>query len=297
MMNGIIVIDKPKGFTSFDVVSVMRKLCNTKKIGHTGTLDPMATGVLPVLIGTATKAQALLPNTDKEYLASFKLGIKTDTQDITGKILKTSEYNVLKEDLEKALEDFNGNILQIPPMYSALKHNGKRLYDLAREGIEVERKARPINIKKIELSNFDEGTKQGNIKISCSQGTYIRTICDDLGEKLGTYAVMTDLRRTVACGFNLSECISIEKARNLNDELKNYIVPTWTLFKEYKKITITSPQTTRFKNGGALDISRINVNDQFVDDEYFRVYDPEDIFLGLGKVSCIKKELKVIKHF
>ncbi len=298
MINGVIVIDKPKDFTSFDVVAVMRKLLHTKKIGHTGTLDPMATGVLPILVGNATKAQSLLPNTNKEYIASFKLGIKTDTQDITGEIITKCDFDVKTSDVKQALSSFYGDILQVPPMYSALKQDGKRLYDLARQGIEVERKPRKINISKIELLNFDETIGEGSFIVSCSKGTYIRTICEDLGKKLGTYAVMTDLRRTFACGFDLSNSLTIDKARDLEPKLENYILPVEKLFLNYKPICISEAQTIRFKNGGALSIDRLRLNSYTPkDEEIFRVFDPRQTFLGLGIISIEKEMLKVLKHF
>ena len=296
-MNGIIVIDKPKDFTSFDVVAIMRKICHTKKIGHTGTLDPMATGVLPILIGNATKAQSLLPNTNKEYLASFKLGIQTDTQDITGKVLATSTVNVSEYDIVNALKKFQGDILQIPPMYSALKHNGQRLYDLARQGIEVERKPRPINISKIELCKFNPELHEGSFTVSCSTGTYVRTLCEDLGKALGNFAVMTELRRTSACGFNLCEAISLETAKNLGDSLCNHLLSVENLFKEYTSVYLSPAQSIRFKNGGALYLNRLKFKGNISDNEKIRVYNNESNFLGLGIVSIKDNEMKILKNF
>ena len=217
-MNGIIVIDKPKDFTSFDVVAVMRRLTNQKKIGHAGTLDPMATGVLPILIGKATKVQSILPDETKEYVAEFKLGIKSDTQDITGNIIEETICNIKKEDLQKVLDNFIGNIKQIPPMYSAVKQNGKRLYDLARQGIEVERRERSIKIYKLELISFLEKTQEAKILVGCSKGTYIRTLCVDIGDKLDCGAVLTSLRRTLACSFSIKDSITLDEAKRLASE-------------------------------------------------------------------------------
>lgn len=298
-MNGIIIIDKPKDFTSFDVVAVMRKICGTKKIGHTGTLDPMVTGVLPILVGNATKAQSLLKDTDKSYIAKFKLGIKTDTQDISGKILETSNFDVSKEKLKEALYSFKGESMQIPPMYSAVKHNGIRLYDLARKGITVKREARPINISKLELLSFDENKGEGSFKVSCSKGTYIRTLCHDLGKKLSTYAVMTELRRTKACSFTLDDAITLEQAKLLKEkgQLEPFVKPTAQLFDYLDKIAVSKAQTVRFKNGGALSLERLKLKKAYNDNEYLRVFSSDNEFLGLGKISLEKKELLILKLF
>ena len=197
-MNGILIIDKPQDFTSFDVIAIVRGCMHERKTGHTGTLDPMATGVLPILLGSATKAQELLPDTDKEYIAEFRLGMTTDTLDITGKTLSTSDAEVTREQLEEVLPKFRGDIMQKPPMYSAVYKDGVRLYELARKGIEVEREERPANVSLLELTHFDEAAQSGSLKISCSKGTYIRVICDDIGRLLGCGCVMTSLRRTRA---------------------------------------------------------------------------------------------------
>lgn len=296
-MNGIIVIDKPKDFTSFDIVAIMRKICHTKKIGHAGTLDPMATGVLPILIGNATKAQSLLPNTNKEYLASFKLGIQTDTQDITGKVLATSSVNISEHDIVNALKKFQGDILQIPPMYSALKHNGQRLYDLARQGIEVERKPRHINISKIELCKFNSDSNEGSFIVSCSTGTYVRTLCEDLGKALKTFAVMTELKRTSACGFDLCDAIPLDQAKNLGDNLCDYLLSVENLFRDYISVSLSPAQSVRFKNGGALYLNRLKFKGNISDNEKIRVYNNESNFLGLGIISFKSNEMKILKNF
>lgn len=212
-MNGILVIDKPKDHTSFDIVAIVRRLSRQKKVGHTGTLDPMATGVLPLLLGTATRAQSLVPDTDKEYVASFQMGVSTDTQDITGTVLSQRKVSVDRARLEDVLPRFRGEILQVPPMFSAVQKNGVRLYDLARKGITVDREARPICIHKLILLEYEEKIGKGTLQVECSKGTYIRTLCHDIGEALGCGAVMTELRRTTACGFSLSDSISLEEAR------------------------------------------------------------------------------------
>ena len=253
-MNGIIVIDKENGYTSFDVVAKMRRICGEKKIGHTGTLDPMATGVLPILIGNATKAQSLLPESDKEYEATLSFGITTDTLDITGKVLSQTESNVKSEDLEAVLPQFRGDIMQLPPMYSAVSKDGVRLYELARKGLVTEREARPITVYKLDLLNFDEQLQSAQILVKCSKGTYIRSICDDIGQALGCGAVMTSLRRVTACGYTLDDAITLEKAKELSENgmLEEYLRPTESVFACYPLVKVTEAQAVNAKtNAGA----------------------------------------------
>lgn len=299
-MNGIIVMDKPGGMTSFDVVAVMRGLSREKKIGHTGTLDPMATGVLPLLLGRATKAAALLEDTGKEYEAGFRLGIATDTQDITGKIISQSEKMITKRQAEDILSRFRGEIWQLPPMVSALSVNGRRLYDLARQGIEVERKKRPITITSLELLEFDEPSQAGRLVVACSKGTYIRTLCNDIGEALGTCGVMTSLRRTKAAGFTLADSVKLEKARELSADgrLTERLLPVESLFFSRPVVSVSAAQARRFSNGGALDLARTALRSVCPrDGEVFRVHSPERIFLGLGTVTAEKSELRVLRLF
>lgn len=214
-INGVICINKPQDFTSFDVVAIMRRAAGTRKIGHGGTLDPMATGVLPIYIGRAAKTADLNPVSDKKYRATFRLGVTTDTEDVWGKVLTEDEKPVTLAEITDAVKAMQGDIMQMPPMYSAVKINGKRLYDLARQGIEVERAARPVTVYSIELSDYDRQNRTGTLDIHCSKGTYIRTIISDIGKKLGTGAIMTSLCRTMAAGFTLSDCHDIEKLRNM----------------------------------------------------------------------------------
>ncbi len=298
-MNGIIVIDKENGYTSFDVVAKMRRICGEKKIGHTGTLDPMATGVLPILIGNATKAQSLLPESDKEYEATFSFGITTDTLDITGKVLSQTESNVKSEDLEAVLPQFRGDIMQLPPMYSAVSKDGVRLYELARKGLVTEREARPITVYKLDLLNFDEQLQSAQILVKCSKGTYIRSICDDIGQVLGCGAVMTSLRRVTACGYTLDDAITLEKAKELSENgmLEEYLRPTESVFACYPSVKVTEAQAVRFKNGGGLMLSRTDVDDNSENGAYYRVYNSSDVFLGLGYVNKEKEELSVKKQF
>ncbi|MGN0456057.1 MAG: tRNA pseudouridine(55) synthase TruB [Acutalibacteraceae bacterium] len=302
-MNGVLVIDKPEDFTSFDVIAVVRGVCGTKKAGHTGTLDPMATGVLPVLLGNATKAQSLMPDSDKAYEAEFMLGVRTDTLDITGSVTARKEARLRYEDIERVLPQFRGEIMQLPPMYSAVSVDGRRLYDLARQGIEVEREKRAVTIERLELLGFDEKTQTGRLSVSCSKGTYIRTLIDDIGEKLGTYAVMTKLRRTLACGYGIDEAIPLEELRALKESqgieaVQKLIKPTETVFAPYRAVYVSAAQAKRFKNGGGLDAGRTalaKMNKQ--NGEIFRVYERDGGFLGLGKVNLEKAELGFLKLF
>lgn len=299
-MNGLILIDKPKDFTSFDVVAVMRKLSGQKKAGHTGTLDPNATGVLPILLGSATKAQDLIVNHDKTYVADFKLGITTDTLDIWGNVTADFDTKADLESVKKALLHFEGEIEQIPPMFSAIQKDGKRLYDLARQGIEVERESRKVTVYGITLLDFDESTQSGSFEISCSKGTYVRTVIDDMGRLLKTGAVMTDLRRTQACGFSVDECISLDEAKRLAEtgRLESALHSVESLFDTYNMIKISQAQSKRFSNGGALDLNRTVLKNQNVRDKtIFRVNDNNGGFIGLGITDAENRLLKIYKLF
>lgn len=295
-MNGILIVNKPMDFTSFDAVAVTRKASKQKKIGHCGTLDPNATGVLPVLLGAATKAQDILPNHDKEYVAELKFGIETDTLDIWGEVIKEEQSNVTKEQFEEILKNFRGEIMQVPPMYSALKKDGQRLYDLARQGIEVKREARPVTVYSLTAEDFSEENQTAKIMVSCSKGTYIRSLIDDIGKALGTFAVMTALQRTSACGFTLENAITIEELKSLTpEEIKAGLLPIERLFDSYREVTVSPAQATRFKNGGALGLERLrSLPKDSADGEIFRVKH-EDKFLGLGIIK--ETELKIYKNF
>ena len=297
-MNGVIVIDKPAGFTSFDVIAVVRKLTGQRKTGHTGTLDPNATGVLPVLLGAATKAQDLIPDHDKSYTAGFKLGLTTDTLDIWGEVNTERESRVSRAELEALLPRFTGEITQIPPMYSAVKKDGQRLYDLARKGIEVEREPRRVTVYRLELTSFDEKTQEGALEISCSKGTYVRTVIDDIGAALNVGAVMTALRRTRACGYTLGDCVTLEELRGLceSGSADEIIRPIESLFASHEPVAISEAQAKRFKNGGALDISRTALRGRDIPvGELFRVKDRSGEFLGLGEADG--ETLKIKKLF
>lgn len=292
-MNGIIIINKPKDYTSFDVVAVMRRLLGEKKIGHTGTLDPMATGVLPILAGRATKLQSFILEADKEYIATFQLGTTTDTLDITGKVLSSVTSQVKSTNLEDVLASFRGKIKQIPPMYSAVQKNGVRLYDLARKGIKVEREAREVTINELRLLRFDEASQNGTFFVNCSKGTYVRTLCADIGQKLGCGAVLTDLQRTKTCDFDIKNSITLDEARELaaNGTLMEHILPCDVVLKQYKEVKLSEAQVNRFKNGGKLSLDRISNLGRLEKDEFVRVYGRDDKFIGLGKTNPEKNEM------
>ncbi len=297
------MIDKPADFTSFDVVAVVRGVFGTKKVGHAGTLDPMATGVLPILLGNATKAQSLMPDTKKEYEADFLLGRSTDTLDITGSVTEERTSRAMRGDVLAVLDDFRGDILQTPPMYSAVSVDGKRLYELARRGIEIEREKRQVSISRLELLDFDEERQCGRLAVACSKGTYIRSLIDDIGRLLGTLAVMTSLRRTSACGYSIEDSVPLERLRSLAEnggpsEALAFVRPTETIFEPYRKIYISPAQARRFCNGGSLDVSRTALAKIEHDDgEIFRIGERELGFIGLGRVNAESGELKFLKLF
>lgn len=291
-MTGIICVNKEKDITSFGVCAKMRGILKEKKVGHTGTLDPMATGVLPVMIGGATRFLDYLPESDKGYRASFLLGKTTDTLDITGSVTSEKAVNAGRAEVENVLSEFKGIIKQLPPMYSAVSVNGKRLYDLARQGIEIERQEREVEIKKLSLVDFREEANEYTIDVFCTKGTYVRTLIDDIGKKLGCGAVMTALIRTSAMGFKLEDCKTLTQLQELKDGgigFDDVLLPLDKALAAYNRVVISHAQTVRFKNGGALDKQRIK--QQLNNDMLYRVYSPENEFLGLGKTD--NKQLKV----
>ncbi len=295
-MNGILLVNKPQGFTSFDVIAKLRGILKIKRLGHSGTLDPLATGVLPVFIGKATRACDILPNNEKSYTAGFRLGIKTDTQDITGTVLKKSDIVTSRQDVSNALLSFLGETDQLPPMYSAVSVGGKRLYDLARQGIEVERQSRKINVAEIKLLDFDEKEQEGTVFISCSKGTYIRTIIHDMGEKLGCFAAMSSLVRNSSSGFLLKDCLTFDEIVELkrSERLCEVIIPIQKAFEEYEKIFLDEIQTAKYKNGIKLDSARVCFTPG---NEIYQIFSFDGSFLGLGKVSYDENELSVFKNF
>ncbi|MBE6840442.1 MAG: tRNA pseudouridine(55) synthase TruB [Ruminococcus sp.] len=296
-MNGILCMNKPQDFTSFDVIAKLRGILKIKRLGHAGTLDPMATGVLPVFVGTATKACDILPDNEKSYLAGFKTGLITDTQDITGKTVSEFSKRVTKEEIIDILPKFTGSVMQLPPMYSAVSVNGKRLYDLARQGIEVEREKREIFIDEIRLEQFNEDTQEGKLYVSCSKGTYIRTIINDIGELLGCGAVMTSLVRLSSGGFKLEQCLSfadVEKARDEN-RLEELIIPVEKVFSSLARLRLNEVQTRMYKNGVKLDLARVNNIKENVND--YAVYGFDGAFIGTAFPEWEKGVLKVGKNF
>lgn len=291
-LKGIICIDKPSGFTSFDVVAKLRGILKTRRLGHSGTLDPAATGVLPVFAGGATKAISFLPDSDKTYQAGFRLGLTTDTQDSTGSITETRPVPPLtSSDIEAVLKLFRGEIMQLPPMYSAVQVNGRRLYELARQGIEVEREKRPITVYKLELLSFD-GT-DGTLLVECSKGTYIRTLINDIGGSLGTGGVMTSLRRTRACGFTLEDCFTFEQLEAMNGSFEAAVKPIDTVFSHLPPIYLSEGKTNAYKNGVKLDLSRLDTDKSYNE---FRVYGG-GAFLGIAHADTEKNELRVARNF
>ncbi len=280
-MTGIIPLKKGENITSFFAVNKVRRIIGEKKCGHTGTLDPNATGVLPIAVGGATRFIELLPTHKKAYKATFKTGFCTDTLDIWGTVTDTYDKKVSFEEIEKATAEFKGEIMQLPPMYSAIKRDGVRLYELARQGIEVERTPRKCEIYELSV----EKTENDEISLycECSAGTYIRTLINDIGEKLGCGATMTSLCRTFACGIELSECFTLEELTELKEkgEIEKAVIPLEKLLLEYPEIHVTDNQAKRFSNGGSLMRERVrNVKENGI----YRVYGNGEL-LGLGELT------------
>lgn len=295
-MNGVILINKEKDYTSFDVVAVVRKLIGQKKVGHTGTLDPNATGVLPVLLGTATKAQDIIPSHDKRYRADFRFGISTDTLDIWGEVTDTKHADIKEKELREALRSFRGEIEQLPPMYSAVSVDGKRLYQYAREGKEVERRPRRVTVYSLELLSFDESLQSGTLDIYCSNGTYIRTLIDDIARAVGTFGVMTDLIRYEACGYRLDDCMTLDKLKErVESGDMSFVRSVESIFEAYDEVTVSDKQAHRFINGNPLDIARTELKDRREDKKIYRVKDRQNNFLSLGITDG--ELLKLYKHF
>ena len=297
-MNGILCMNKPQDFTSFDVIGKLRGILHMKRLGHTGTLDPMATGVLPILVGTATKACDILPNQDKTYQATVVFGKATDTLDIWGKPLQDyPEQHVTEAALRAVLPEFLGDITQLPPMYSAVSVNGKRLYELARKGETVERPTRTVHIDAITLDAFDETQQTATLTVSCGKGTYIRTLLSDIGQRLGGDAVMTALTRTTACGYPLQECLTFEQvaAAMADGTLEEHLLPTDSLFSSYPKLRLNAAQERMFCNGVKLDLNRLR-NLQ-PDQDIYTVYGATGTFLGTALADRTQQELRIGKRF
>lgn len=297
-MNGILCMNKPQDFTSFDVIGKLRGILHMKRLGHTGTLDPMATGVLPILVGTATKACDILPNQDKTYQATVVFGKATDTLDIWGNPLQDyPEQHVTEAALRAVLPEFLGDITQLPPMYSAVSVNGKRLYELARKGETVERPTRTVHIDAITLDAFDETQQTATLTVSCGKGTYIRTLLSDIGQRLGGDAVMTALTRTAACGYPLQDCLTFEQvaAAMADGTLEEHLLPTDSLFSSYPKLRLNAAQERMFCNGVKLDLNRLR-NLQ-PDQDIYTVYGATGTFLGTALADRTQQELRIGKRF
>ena len=278
-MNGVLNIFKPKGMSSFDVVRVVKKVAKTGKVGHTGTLDPEATGVLPVCIGRATKIIDYIMDSEKVYEVTFKLGIRTTTYDLEGEVLeKRDTSNLRDEDILGVIKDFIGEYSQVPPMYSALKQNGVRLYELARKGIEVEREGRLIKIYNIE--DIKINNPYISMKVTCSKGTYIRSLCYDIGEKLGVFATMTELNRAKTSVFSQENSININDLTEEN--IDNYIVTMEEALNKYEAITVHGKYVKLLVNGVRVADSRFT-KDKVINNTLYRVYDENNNFIGLGE--------------
>lgn len=274
MADGILIIDKPAGWTSMDVCAKLRGIYKEKRVGHAGTLDPMATGVLPVFIGKATKAVSFAEDGEKEYIAGLKLGLVTNTQDTTGETLSESPVTVTEEELREVLPRFMGEQLQLPPMFSAIKKDGKKLYELARKGQEVERKRRAITIFALEvLENQDASTYL--IRVRCSKGTYVRTLCHDIGEALGCGGCMCSLRRTMAAGFTLEESITLERAQ---EEKEALLLPLDAYFRDFPAITLNEFQQRRCCCGNPVSAKELS-------DGTYRLYGADGKFLALSEAK------------
>lgn len=284
-MNGLILLDKPEGFTSFKAAAVLRRIYGTKRVGHTGTLDPMATGVLPILIGRATRLCSYVLEADKRYTAGVRLGVTTDTLDITGEVLSQCEPSVSDEQLADALRFFTKTYDQIPPMFSAIKKDGVRLYDLARQGKEIEREPRTVTIHGIELKS-----RNGNdfvIDVHCSKGTYIRSLADDIGRLLGCGATLISLRRTDAAGFSVADCKTVEE---IEADPMGCLLSADRAVPSFRSLNISEAQAKRFMNGAALSIDRIRFYADAKENELFKTY-ADGRFLGLSEFDKASGEI------
>ena len=272
-MTGIVIVDKPAGWTSQDVTARLRRVFGTRRIGHGGTLDPMATGVLPVFVGRATRGVEFFEHADKTYEAVLRLGTVTDTQDSTGAVLEKRPVTVTEAEFRDILPKFTGKIAQIPPMYSAIKVDGKKLYELARAGKEIERKPREITIFSLDLLEFTGETAK--IRVHCSKGTYIRTLCHDIGAALGCGGCMETLRRTAAGEYTLADSVELDTLLNA-ERPEDYLRDVDTLFRQYPAVTLTEKQTLRCRNGNSFSIA--------LPEGSYRAYDSQGTFLMLAKV-------------
>ena len=296
MVNGIINVYKEKGYTSFDVVAKMRGIFGQKKIGHTGTLDPDAQGVLPVCLGKATKVCDLLTDKDKVYKATMLLGIQTDTLDISGKVCNKAVVNVTEQQVRDVISTFVGTIEQVPPMYSALKVNGKKLYELAREGRIIERKARKVSIYDITIDEIC--LPEVVMTVSCSKGTYIRSLCDDIGTKLGCYGCVKELLRTKVACFDIGDAYKISEIEKLKESI---VLPVDMLFENIPAVNTVLMAQKLIENGNRIPAEMINADGnkqrKYDDEGRYRIYNPEDSFVGIYTYKAETDDFKPVKIF
>ncbi len=297
MLNGIINVYKEAGFTSHDVVAKMRGICGQKKIGHTGTLDPEATGVLPVCLGNGTKLCDMLADRNKEYIAGLLLGVSTDTQDITGHILTQKEVTATEEEVQEAIMSFLGKYDQVPPMYSALKVDGKKLYELARAGKEVERQARPVNILEIEI--LEMNLPRVTMRLVCSKGTYIRTLCDDIGAKLGCGGTMESLKRTRVGEFGIDEALTLGQLQELKDtgRLEECVRSVETCFAQYPALHVAGEHGKLLDNGNCFYPSHTIEKKKYPAGEWVRVYKEDGHFYGVYAYDSEQHRYRPVKMF
>ena len=289
MANGIIIIDKPQGWTSMDVCAKLRGVLHEKRVGHAGTLDPMATGVLPVFVGRATRAVEFADKSDKEYIAGLKLGVITNTQDTSGQVEERRPVSVTPDRLEEALGQFRGEILQVPPMYSAIKIHGKKLYELARKGREVERPPRPVTIRSLTVEG-QSAPDEFTIRVRCSKGTYVRTLCHDIGAALGCGGCMSSLRRTMAAGFALEDALTLERVLQAEDPA-SLLLGVDTFFSDREKLVLDPAAEKKVRNGMKVVMPGLAPGE-------YRVYGQGGEFLALcrgerGRLTTIKSFFQV----
>ncbi len=297
MLNGIINVYKEAGFTSHDVVAKMRGICGQKKIGHTGTLDPEATGVLPVCLGNGTKLCDMLADRNKEYVAGLLLGVSTDTQDITGQVLEQKEVTSTEEQVRQVIAGFQGDYLQVPPMYSALKVNGKKLYELARAGKEVERQARPVKILEIEI--LEMNLPRVTMRVACSKGTYIRTLCDDIGTALGCGGTMEMLKRTRVGEFGIHEALTLAQLQELKDagRLQECVKSVETCFAQCPALHVALEHGKLLDNGNAFYAAQTLEKKKYPPGEWVRVYQEDGRFYGIYAYDKERHWYKPVKMF
>jgi len=299
LIDGIIIMNKEKGYTSHDVIAKLRGILRLKRIGHTGTLDPDAEGVLPVCIGKATKICDMITDKDKTYEAVLKLGVTTDTQDLSGKILSTKDVNVKFEEVEKVMNGFIGEYLQLPPMYSAIKVNGKKLYELAREGKEIERERRKVIIHNIRILDYSEEFHEVKVVVDCGKGTYIRTLLHDVGEQLGCGGAMKSLVRTKVGSFILENAKKLSEIEEMvrNETFDSYVIPLDSMFNGFDKVIVAREYHKLIYNGNSFRIEHLVNKQEEITADWVRVYDADEIFIGIYQYDLEKKYYKPVKMF